>query len=142
MRKFLFLFSLILVFSNCESDDARTDNPFLLDVNVNVFIDLSLPQFNPLQFPNQPIYISGAGNKGLIVNNRGNGSFDAYDASDPNHAPNNCSTLSIDGIVATCGCEDENAYNIVTGGPQTDLQYPLLRYRVLDNEDGTLRITN
>ena len=142
MRQIFLVFCLIFL-TNC-SDNSNT-NPncqFLLDVGVNVTINMSLPQYSELQFVSNSVYIANAGNRGIIVTNAGSGYF-AWDASDPNHAPSNCSVLQITGLEATCGCADENTYSLVTGQPlqNSSLQCALKNYRVEQNGN-TLFISN
>jgi hypothetical protein len=103
---------------------------------------MSLPQFNQLSFPNNPVYVQNVGNGGLIVNNTGIG-FVAFDAFDPNHVPSSCSLLNINGIEGTCGCTDANIYSLVTGQPlnNSSLRCGLKAYRVEVNGNNLL-ITN
>lgn len=115
---------MCLILASCSKSDNNNSNcNFLLNIGVNTSINLSLPQYNPLNFISNPVYIPNEGNGGIIVTNTGTG-FVAYDASDPNHSPNNCSILSIDGLEGICGCEDENKYSLFTGQP---LENPNLR---------------
>lgn len=144
MRKFFGLIGLVFLIS-CSSDDDRQRNPNLLDINFQFTLDLSLPQYSQLNFASNPVYVNGLnyGNGGIIITNTGSGSFVAYDAADPNHPPSACSALSIDGIEGVCGCDDGNVYNLFTGLPVTKgLEYPLLVYRVVDNGDGTITVSN
>ena len=131
MKRIALTILIPLLLASCsKSDNADRTCNFLLDVGVALPINLNLPQYSQLQFPSSPIYIAGQGNKGIIVMNTGT-SFVAWDASDPNHSPNTCSTLQIDGALAVCGCED-NEYIILTGQPNNDgtLRCGLKPYRV------------
>ena len=135
MKKYLSFILPMMFLCACSSDDARTSNPNLLDINFQFQLDMTLPQYSSLQFPSNPIYVNGPnyGNKGVIVINTGN-SFRAFDASDPNHPPSTCSILAINGIEGVCNCGDDNTYNLFTGQPtSSDLRYPLLEYRVEQN---------
>lgn len=134
MKKILLLAVFVFVFTSCSTDDNSYRNPYLLDVNVQLALDLSLPQYSPLQYVSQPVYIPNQGNRGIIIIKSGPNSYRAFDASDPNHVPNACSTLSIDGIQGVCGCEDGNTYDFLTGLPTTEgLEYPLMEYAVILN---------
>ncbi|WGK66130.1 hypothetical protein [Croceiramulus getboli] len=134
MKKFTIAVLGVLILSCSADDEGRRRNPFLLDLNFNFSLNTNLPQYSDLQFPSNSVYLPNLGNRGVIVINTGSG-FLAWDASDPNHVPNTCSTLTINGIEATCGCEEANRYNLVTGQAVSDgsLQYPLLQYRATQN---------
>jgi hypothetical protein len=118
MRSLFLLFSFVLL-TTCSGDSV--DNPncrFLLDVPVNIPINLNLPEYQNLNSIGNSIYINdiNAGNKGIIVTNAGT-SFLAWDASDPNHVPSNCSAVLGSGLQGTCGCGDGNTYSFVNGQP-------------------------
>src|SRR5699024_2976793 len=90
--------SLLLAHHCCSSDKQSYTNPNLLDVNVSFTVNLSLPQFNLLQFPLNPVYVEGYGNSGVIIINMGSDNYLAFDAADPNHPVRDCSALKVDGI--------------------------------------------
>jgi nitrite reductase/ring-hydroxylating ferredoxin subunit len=130
MKSFLYLLVFIITLS-CSDNSADNKNcRFLLNVGVNVSINMSLPQYSQLQFISNSVYVPNVGNAGIIVTNTGSG-YLAWDASDPNHSPNNCSTLTISGLNAVCSCED-NTYSLVTGQliGSGNLQCPLKNYKV------------
>lgn len=141
MKASLLLIGLFLLIS-CESDDNLRRNPNLLNINVNYEVNLSLPQFNNLNFSGNSVYIPGQGNLGLIIVNSGS-SFLAWDAADPNIVPNDCSRLIIDGLNAASTCDDPpNEYSLITGQPLVEnLRFPLFAYRVTES-NGVLRIFN
>jgi hypothetical protein len=141
MKAIFLLIGLSLLIS-CESDDDSRRNPNLLNINVNYEVNLSLPQFNNLNFSGNSVYVPGQGNLGLIIVNSGS-SFLAWDAADPNLVPNDCSRLIIDGLNAASSCnEPPNSYSLITGQPLIDnLRFPLYAYRVTEN-GGVLRIFN
>jgi len=119
----------------CSDDDARQNNPNLLNIQFNVELNLNLPQFSPLNFSGNAIYVGGQGigNDGIIVVNTGSG-FVAWDASDPNEIPRECTRLQIDGLSAASTCQNPNSYSLVTGQPLDDgLPFGLLNYRVSAN---------
>ena len=116
MRTLFLVFSFVFL-TTCS--DNSTTNPncrYLLDVGVNVTINLSLPQYSQLEFPGNSVYVSNAGNGGIIVTNAGSGFF-AWDASDPNKTPSSCSILKIIGLSAISDCVDRNSYSLVNGQP-------------------------
>ncbi len=141
MKAYSFLFALVILWG-CESDDNLRRNPNLLNINVNFEVNLSLPQFNNLNFPGNSVYIPDQGNLGLIVVNSGS-SFLAWDAADPNHIPNDCSRLIINGLNAASTCDDPpNDYSLITGQPLVEnLRFPLFAYRITESA-GVLRIFN
>lgn len=145
MKKAILFVCVAFVLESCSNGDDNFRNPYLLDINFEFLVDMSLPAYSQLNFPSNPVYVNGPnfGNKGVIIINTGSGSFRAFDASDPNHAPNGCSVLMIDGIEGMCSCEDGNTYNLFTGQPIGEgLEYPLLEYRVVNNGNGTLTVSN
>lgn len=133
---------------SCSSNNHSYNNPNLLDITFNFPVNLELPQFNPLKFPANPVYVNGYGNGGVIIVNTGSHNYVAFDAADPNHPPQDCSILKIDGIQGVCQCEDHNTYNLFTGTPVEeesggdDLEYSLKPYQVIDNGNGTLTVRN
>lgn len=141
MKAIVLLIGLSFLMS-CESDDNLRRNPNLLNINVNYEVNLSLPQFNNLNFPGNSVYVPGQGNLGLIIVNSGS-SFLAWDAADPNITPRDCSRLIIDGLNAESTCDNPpNSYSLITGQPLIDnLRYPLFAYRITES-GGVLRIFN
>lgn len=143
MKKTLFFAGIFLILS-CSSDDNRDNNQFLPPSSVNYQINLNLPQFNSLKFPSNHLVDNSENGsiKGVIIYNIDNTQYAAFELSDPNHSPSSCSTQTIDGITATCNCDDGNSYNIVTGQQTSgDGQFGLRRYNVR-REGNTLFISN
>ena len=139
---YLLIISVLFGVSSCSDDDNVFNNPFLANVSVNFTANLSLPQYNQLNFPGNAVYQANVGNAGIIIVNTGS-QFLAWDAADPNLPPEPCTTLQIDGLEAVSNCPDPNRYSLVTGQP-TDtegLEYTLLNYRVSEG-NGVLQITN
>lgn len=143
MIKRHFLSLILIVFLACSDDDDRQNNPNLLNIQFGREINLSLPQYSPLNFGGNAIYIGeqGLGNDGIIVVNTGS-NFLAWDASDPNRIPSDCTRLVIDGLTASSNCNPPYTYSLITGQPlDVDLQYSLLNYRVEVGE-GSLFVSN
>ena len=135
MFKRTLIIILTLSLLSCDSDDARQNNPNLLNIQFSIELNLNLPAYSQLNFAGNAIYENGPGigNDGIIVANTGSG-FVAWDASDPNMIPDNCTRLVIDGLTATNTCSNQNSYSLVTGQPfQDGLQFALLNYRVSEN---------
>ncbi|MGF1556615.1 hypothetical protein [Paucihalobacter sp.] len=142
MKQFLVLvFSILLV--GCSDDDRINNCNLLLNVGVNISINLDLPQYSQLQFISNSVYIPNQGNGGVIVTNVGTG-LRAWDASDPNVQPSQCSVLQIDGSEAVSSCTEANRYSLFTGQPlgATDLQCGLKEYRVSESGTNSYLITN
>lgn len=141
MKKYLFGLSVLLLFA-CSKRNDDNNCRFLLNLGVNVNVNMNLPQYSILQYPNNPVYIANHGNGGIVVNNVGSG-YRAFDAADPNHEFGACSILTISGINGICGCADANEYNFLTGQPMNNgnLRCGLKEYRV-DVSGNTLIITN
>lgn len=140
MRTFLLLILSASLLTACKSDDdGNNRNPFLFDANFS--IQLSAIESLDLEIPANPIYTSNGGIRGVIVINTGSGLL-AWEASDPNRAPNECSTMVIDGLSAQSQCEDGNRYNLFTGQSEGEvLQYAMLSYRVTNN-GGIITVSN
>ena len=99
----------------CANDDQFNNCNFLLEVGVAANLNLNLPQYSPLLVTGNSVYVQNQGNLGIIVVNTGLGRYRAWDAADPNHVPTSCSLLQINGLEATCGCDDQNKYELITG---------------------------
>ena len=115
---------------------------FLLNINVNLIVNLNLPQYSQLPFAGNSVYIPNVGNNGIIVASTG---FDyyAWDAADPNNIPGTCSVLVPSGLTATSVCDEENTYSLVTGEPleNSSLRCSLKFYRV-EQSGNNLIISN
>lgn len=142
IRNAYILAFLFVVFA-CSSDDSRNNNPFLVDLGFQIDLNTNLPQYGNLNFPGNSVIVPNVGLRGLVVYNFNNSQYVAYELSDPNHSPNNCSQMTINGIEATCPCPDDiNKYNIITGQPiEGNGQYGLKAYRV-ERNGATIRISN
>lgn len=146
MNKIVFLVVGLLIISCKKNDDNRDNNPFLPPSAINNYqINLNLPQFNDLQFISG--YVEDKSNNGSIrgigIYNVNDTQYIAFELSDPNRTPSECSTLSVKGVVATCKCDGcDSEYDILTGQPIAGGgQYGLRRYNI--RRDGnTLTITD
>lgn len=101
---------------SCSNDDNVNRNPNLPNISFDTgnIINTNLPQYSNLQFPGNSIILNGFGVRGLMIANTGSGII-AFEQSDPNHTPNDCSSQTLSGLISTCTCEDGNKYNLVTG---------------------------
>ncbi len=144
----LWRYILLLALISCSTDSTNR-NPFLQEVSFRFDINLNLPLYNNLNTIGNPIYIgnTGIGTRGVFVMRAGLGGaqYVAWEASCPNHAPNSCSTMTINGQNAVCSCEDYT-YSLFTG-QQLDRPndgnryYDLLFYRATQSGN-TVIISN
>jgi nitrite reductase/ring-hydroxylating ferredoxin subunit len=125
---------LLLLITAC-SHDGTNRNPYLQEISFRFEANLNLPSYSPLTNTGSAVLIPSAtaGTKGVFVINAGFDQFRAFEASCPNHAPNDCSTMVLNGQIATCSCED-NEYSLFTGqllnSPEDgNRYYDMLEYR-------------
>ena len=97
---------LLFLLASC-SNDGTNRNPYLQEIGFRFDMNLNLPLYSPLTNDGSAIYVGteGVGTAGIFVINTGFLNFVASEASCPNHAPNDCSTMVLNGITATCSCE-------------------------------------
>jgi nitrite reductase/ring-hydroxylating ferredoxin subunit len=114
MKRIIALILFVLLLS-CDKQQTNR-NPFLQEIGFAFDLNLNLPSYSPLTNIGSSIYVGNqqVGTKGAFVTNTGFDVFRAFEASCPNHAPNSCSTMTMNGQVATCSCEDYE-YSLVTG---------------------------
>lgn len=122
---------LVLLFVGCENNTIER-NPFLYEARFDQSINLALPAFDNLNFQGGSLFWPNGGIKGLLLFNLA-GNIMAWEASCPNHSPSSCSTVQINGITASCLCENYK-YSLATGQPLTEgATYSLLFYKVQKN---------
>ncbi|WP_348636608.1 hypothetical protein QLS71_005485 [Mariniflexile litorale] len=125
----------LVLLTTCSSDSNITKNPYLPNYQFNTgsLINTNLPEFSQLKFPgNFVILNSPYGITGVVLYYAGGSNYNAFEITDPNHQISNCSKLSVEGVIATCNCEDGNSYDILNGIKRegTTGSYSLVRYRV------------
>ena len=132
VKKTIFGIFSILLFISCTSDDDEyRNNPNLINLNFRIQLNLDLPEYNNLQFPGNSYTTYRNGIKGIVIYNINNTQYTAFELSDPNHPPSECSAMVVEGITAKCPCEDGNEYNIVTGEMTKGTgQYSMKPYRI------------
>ncbi len=132
MKKTLLGLIISVFLVGCSTDDNnRLNNPNLPDLNFRLQLNLDLPEYNNLQYPGNSYSTYSNGVRGIVVYNINNSQYTAFELSDPNHPPNNCSAMQVTGITAKCQCDDGNEYNIVTGELTAGQgQYTLKPYRI------------
>ncbi len=114
MKRILPLILFVFLFSCSKQQTNR--NPYLQEIGFAFELNLNLPLYSPLTNIGSSVYVGNqqVGTKGVFVTNTGFDVFRAFEASCPNHAPNDCSTMTMSGQVATCSCDDYE-YSLVTG---------------------------
>ncbi|MBT9188243.1 MULTISPECIES: hypothetical protein [Zobellia] len=124
-----------MIFLLSCSNDGVVRNPYLQEVGFRFDMNLNLPLYSKLTNIGSIVFVenAGVGLKGVYVIQSGIDQYRAFEASCPNHVPNDCSQTVLNGIVATCGCEDYE-YNLYTGqltnAPKDDeRRYDMLEYR-------------
>lgn len=131
MKKTLFFLSLFLTFLACSGDDDFRNNPNLVNMKFSFQIDLSLPQYDHLNFPGNSFVEHQEGINGIVIYNVNNSHYNAFEMSDPNHPLRDCSALELNGTEVTCGCNEGNVYNIATGLQVAgEGEYSLKSYRI------------
>ncbi|WP_289038432.1 hypothetical protein [uncultured Zobellia sp.] len=124
-----------MIFLLSCSNDGVVRNPYLQEVGFRFDMNLNLPLYSKLTNIGSIVFVenAGVGLKGVYVIQSGIDQYRAFEASCPNHVPNDCSQTVLNGIVATCSCEDYE-YNLYTGqltnAPDDDeRRYDMLEYR-------------
>ena len=136
MKNLFILFTFTLVCISCDSDDDNTNNnPNLIVPLVSANLNLDLPQFNGLNFPGNSVVLEQLGVRGVVVYNLNNELYTAFDLADPNHMIMSCSTMELDGIIATCPCTtDANTYDVISGQHvDQPALFPMQAYRAVRN---------
>ncbi len=106
---------LMVMMVSCDTDNTNR-NPYLQEIGFRFEMNLNLPLYSPLTNTGNTIYVGsqGIGTAGVFVINSGFNQFRAFEASCPNHAPNDCSTMELNSQTAICSCEDYE-YILFTG---------------------------
>lgn len=107
---------IIVLFISACSNDGTNRNPYLQEISFRFEANLNLPSYSPLTNTGSAVFIQSetAGTRGVFVINAGFEQFRAFEASCPNHAPNECSTMRLNGQIVTCSCDDYE-YSLFTG---------------------------
>lgn len=137
MKKILLTLVFITLWGCGTSDDGNTILP---NVPVNVTINLNLPAYQDLLINNGSAFVPGHGIKGIIVFRFSETNILAWDAACPHISPNNCSTMTINGVKMVCGC-DETEFSILDGSPLSGTQFSARQYRAVKTGN-SITITN
>lgn len=140
-----FYLSLLFILLLSCSREPLERNPYLPELRFSIPINLSLPQYDNLRFTGGTILLPNYGHKGIIVFNLNGNSYLAWEASCPNHLPNDCSQTQLVGVLAQCSCE-EYQYSLATGqllNPDESLTtpYSLVMYQAI-LRGNTLEVSN
>lgn len=131
LKQSLLFLVLLISISSCTPDDEITQNPYLPELSLRLVLNLSLPEYNNLNFPGNSFVTYNNGINGIVIYNINNSQYAAFELSDPNHSLRECSLMTVRGIIASCSCDDGNSYNIITGEISTGTgQYSMKPYRV------------
>lgn len=138
---------LLLLFVSCDKERTNR-NPFLQEIGFRFDVNLNLPLYSPLTNSGSTVYISNSqvGTRGVFVTNTGFDVFRVFEGSCPNHVPNECSRMTLNGIVATCPCDDYE-YSTITGQmlnrpDDGNRYYDMLEYRASFNGSNVVVISN
>ncbi len=117
---FLQLIIFLLFFSTCDSEENAVS--CVPKSTISVQIDMTLPAYNMLLNPGGWLYYEGSlsGTRGLIIVNKGNGNYTAYDRNAPHICPTNNSTLVVQNSV-TLYCPEDGAKWILTTGQPVEI---------------------
>ena len=116
---------LFLLLMGCSRENLER-NPYLPELQFSVPINLNLPEYNALLFAGGSHFLPQYGHKGILIFNLNGNSYTAWEASCPNHLPNDCSRTQVVGVLAECACEGYQ-YSLATGqllNPDTALSSP------------------
>jgi nitrite reductase/ring-hydroxylating ferredoxin subunit len=143
-KKKCLLGGLFFLLAGCSTPPIER-NPYLPDLRFSIPVNLNLPQYDNLLFAGGAILLPNHGHKGVIVFNLNGNSYLAWEASCPNHLPNDCSQTQIVGVLAECSCEDYQ-YSLATGqllNPEEgeDTPYSMIMYQTV-LRGNTLEISN
>lgn len=136
LRNLICLVSVALLMHGCDEENQQ----YIPYVQVDIYLNLSLPAYQTLNFPNEYIYING-GSRGIVVYND-NGTYRCFDRHSPYEPQNNCMvSVNTGTIIAEDPCSGSQFIltdGSVVGGPAT---LPLKPYH--NTFDGTtIHITN
>ncbi len=131
MKKLISIFLIFLALSACSNnEDNYRGNPNIPDISFRIQLNLNLPEYNNLQYPGNSFATYNYGVKGIVIYNINGTQYSAFELADPNHPLRECSTMTVNGVIASCGCDD-NEYNVITGELSSgEGQYTMKPYRI------------
>ncbi len=138
------ILGLFLLTFLCSCDkNSNNRNPYLQEFTFQFDINTNLPKYSSLTNEGSAILIDDeqVGIRGIFVIKTMSAlsGYRAFEANCPNHAPNDCSTMTLDASKnsVTCACDDYN-YSLFTGQLLSQLGdgvtfYNMLEYSVTSN---------
>jgi len=131
----IILLAFLVMSCNKSDDDGNNNNQNIPNITFDTgnLVNTDLPLYTDLLFANNFVILpDNYGVNGVVIFYAGGTNYSAFELSDPNHPLRTCSTLSVEGIIATCDCDDGNSYEILSGNLQsgTTGNYTLKRYFV------------
>ena len=143
MKKFLLVFTLVILSLSCSSDRIRNRNPYIPNYSFSITIDANLPSYSALRSAVNPLRIPDNGqHPTLIVMKISDNDYRAWDANCPNQYPSVCSTMTLNGINAKCSCDDIE-YSLFTGVSTDGTgEYTMKPYKIVVAGKDIVRISN
>lgn len=140
MKKYLSVLLLVVVLVSCSKDSPKNSNPYLPNYSFSVNINTSLPLYQGLRTPVNPVFIDieNAGISGIIAMKVSDTDYRAWEAACPSQYPTSCSRMTIESTNAKCSCENYT-YSLFTGVGNG--AYTMKPYRV-EIQGEVLRIYN
>jgi nitrite reductase/ring-hydroxylating ferredoxin subunit len=143
MKKIAVVGFILFLILSCEKDTVVNNNPNIPNYQFSLIINQNLPSYSGLKSAINPIYIGDAnvGFRGIYVIKISDTDYKAWEASCPNHNPNQCTTiLKLDGNTnLKCQCNSE-VFSLFNGLGKE--KYPLRPYRVEILDPETIRVFN
>ncbi|MGB1307841.1 MAG: hypothetical protein ACPG6B_02945 [Oceanihabitans sp.] len=145
MKNIFFILVLSFITLACsKSDDGNNNRAHVPNQSFDTgnTINTTFPQYNDLIFAGNSVVVPNFGLNGISIYFTGSG-YVAFELTDPDHVFQSCSKLTVEGIIATCGCSDAKQYNIINGQAHagTTAQYALKPYFVEVN-GSVIRVFN
>jgi hypothetical protein len=125
MRSSLYILSISLLIASCNSK-----KDYIKEVDVNILVDLSLPEYSDLQTPGNSIFING-GVEGIIIYRCNGDCYKVYDRNCSYEPSLSCSAIdSVSSGFAYCGC-CSSAFDLESDGApvNTPALLPLKKYQ-------------
>ena len=139
-RIFLAILFLGLIVS-CDQNSPKRNNPYLPSYNFSAILNLNLPLYSELNSNMVAKRITIEGDIDIVIMKVGGTDYRAFNGNCPNQAPTSCSRLTIEGLYAKCGCEDNYKYSMFDG-IGANAQYTMVPYRVEALGGNQIRVYN
>jgi hypothetical protein len=110
-RLLLFVFSLSMLSQACKKSNTNsaTTTDFFTPVHVNTQVDMSFAQYMALNQLQGYVYLSGVGNKGIVVYHTIEDQYVAFDRTCPVNATQTCAYVSVDSVPTRYRCGQHTA---------------------------------